>query len=134
MTFVADQKMWVEANLTENNLGRIKPGNPVDLVLDVWPGKPLRGSVRSVTYGVTPAEQTSTPGGLPTVQNTRDWLRDAQRFPVVIDFEDPAEAAQLGARAGSQVNVTVYTGDHPILNALARWFLTGLTSVLSYAY
>jgi multidrug resistance efflux pump len=134
MTFVADQKMWIEANLTENNLGRIKPGNPVDLVLDVWPGKPLHGRVRSVTYGVTAAEQTSTPGGLPTVQNTRDWLRDAQRFPVVIDFEDPAEAAQLGARAGSQVNVTVYTGDNPVLNALARWFLTGLSSVLSYAY
>lgn len=134
MTFVADQKMWVEANMTENNLGRIKSGNPVDLVLDVWPGKPLRGRVRSITYGVTAAEQTSQPGGLPTVQNTRDWLRDAQRFPVVIDFEDPAAAALLGARPGSQVNVTVYTGDHPVLNPLARWLLTELSSKLSYGY
>ena len=39
MTFVAVQKMWVEANLTENNLGHIKPGDAVDLVLDVWPDK-----------------------------------------------------------------------------------------------
>ena len=39
MTFVGAQKMWVEANLTENNLGHIKPGDAVDLVLDIWPDK-----------------------------------------------------------------------------------------------
>ena len=133
MTFVAAQKMWVEANLTENNLGHIKPGDTVDLVLDVWPDKPLRGRVRNVAYGVTAAESTSKPGTLPTVQNARDWLRNAQRFPVLIDFDSPAEAAQLGARVGSQVNVLVYTGDHPILNPLGR-FLMRLSALLSYAY
>ena len=133
MTFVAAQKMWVEANLTENNLGHIKPGDAVDLVLDVWPEKTLRGRVRNVTYGVTAAESTSKPGTLPTVQNARDWLRNAQRFPVLIDFEDPMEATQLGARVGSQVNVLVYTGEHPILNPLGR-FLMSLSALLSYAY
>lgn len=133
MTFVAAQKMWVEANLTENNLGHIKPGDAVDLALDVWPEKTLRGRVRSVTYGVTAAESTSKPGTLPTVQNARDWLRNAQRFPVLIDFEDPMEATHLGARVGSQVNVLVYTGEHPVLNPLGR-FLMSLSALLSYAY
>jgi multidrug resistance efflux pump len=105
----------------------------VDLVLDIWPEKTLRGRVRNVTYGVVAAESTSKPGGLPTVQNARDWLRNAQRFPVLIDFEDPVEAAQLGARVGSQVSVLVYTGDHPVLNALGR-VLNWLAGVLSYAY
>ena len=133
MTFVAAQKIWVEANLTENNLGHLKPGAVVDLVLDVWPDKTLRGHVRGVTQGVTAAESTSKPGGLPTVQNARDWLRNAQRFPVLIDFEDPAEAAQLGARVGSQVAVLVYTGEHPILNVLGQG-LMWLSGVMSYAY
>jgi multidrug resistance efflux pump len=133
MTFVAVHQMWVEANLTENNLGHVKPGQAVDLVLDIWPEKTLRGRVRNVTYGVVAAESTSKPGGLPTVQNARDWLRNAQRFPVLIDFEDPVEAAQLGARVGSQVSVLVYTGDHPVLNALGR-VLNWLAGVLSYAY
>jgi multidrug resistance efflux pump len=133
MTFVAVHQIWVEANLTENNLGHIKPGDPVDLVLDVWPDQVLRGRVRNITYGVTAAESTSKPGGLPTVQNTRDWLRNAQRFPVLIDFENPEEATQLGGRVGSQVNVTVYTGDHPILNAMGR-FVTQLSRLFSYAY
>jgi multidrug resistance efflux pump len=133
MTFVAVHQIWVEANLTENNLGHIEPGDAVDLVLDIWPEKVLRGRVRNITYGVTAAESTSKPGGLPTVQNARDWLRNAQRFPVVIDFENPAEATQLGARVGSQVSVLVYTGDRPVLNALGR-FLMWLSGILSYAY
>ena len=133
MTFIAAQHIWVEANLTENNLGRIKPGNEVDLVLNVWPGNILRGHVRNVTDGVVAAESTSKPGGLPTVQNARDWLRSAQRFPVVIDFDDPAEVAELGGRVGSQVSVTVYTGDHPILNWLGRLTMR-LAMLLSYAY
>lgn len=133
MTFVAIQQIWVEANLTENNLGHIKPGAVVDLVLDVWPDQTLRGRVRNITYGVTGAESTSKPGTLPTVQNARDWLRNAQRFPVLIDFENPEEAMQFGARVGSQVNVTVYTDDRPILNAMGR-FVTQLSRILSYAY
>ena len=133
MTFVGARKMWVEANLTENNLGHIKPGAQVDLLLDVWPDKTLRGRVRSITYGVTGAESTSKPGALPTVQNARDWLRNAQRFPVLVDFEQPDEATQLGARVGSQVSVLVYTGDHPILNAFGR-SLMWLSSMLAYAY
>ncbi|MBK8108046.1 MAG: HlyD family secretion protein [Betaproteobacteria bacterium] len=133
MTFVAVHKIWVEAALTENNLGHVKPGDAVDLVLDVWPDEPLRGRVRSVTYGVAGAESTSKPGALPTVQNQRDWLRNAQRFPVLIDFEDPAQAARLGARVGSQVNVLVYTGERPILNTLGQ-ALMGLSRLLSYAY
>jgi multidrug resistance efflux pump len=133
MTFVAAHKIWVEANLTENNLGHVKPGDKVDLVLDVWPDKTLQGRVRNITYGVTGAESTSKPGALPTVQNQRDWLRNAQRFPVLIDFEAPAEAAQLGARVGSQVNVLVYTGDRPILGALGR-VMMWLSGLLSYAY
>jgi multidrug resistance efflux pump len=133
MTFVAVHRIWVEAALTENNLGHIEPGDAVDLVLDVWPQESLRGRVRSVTYGVAGAESTSTPGSLPTVQNQRDWLRNAQRFPVLIDFEDPEQAARLGARVGSQVNVLVYTGERPILNALGR-VLMDLSRLLSYAY
>ena len=89
--------------------------------------------MRSVTHGVAGAESTSKPGALPTVQNQRDWLRNAQRFPVLIDFEDPAQAARLGARVGSQVNVLVYTGERPILNTLGQ-ALMGLSRLLSYAY
>ena len=46
------------------------------------------------------------------------WLRDPQRFPVIITFAD-GEAAEY-RRAGGQANVIVYTGRRPILNAIGK--------------
>jgi multidrug resistance efflux pump len=52
------------------------------------------------------------PGALPTIENSRDWLRQAQRFPVAVEF-DAAEAERLGkVRIGGQAEVLVYTGDN----------------------
>lgn len=133
MTFVAFRDVWVQADLTENNLGHVKPGDPVELTLDVAPGTLLRGKVRSITYGVSALESTSKPGALPTVQTTRNWLRDAQRFPVLIDLDDRQQATTLGVRVGSQVSVIVYAGDSTILNALGA-LLIRLVSFLSYVY
>ena len=71
-------------------------------------------------------------GELPTVENDKNWLRDAQRFPILVDF-DTETAKELGVRVGSQATVTVFTGDRPILNGIARLRMR-LSSYLSYAY
>ncbi len=85
MTLIAIHDLWISAEMTENNLGRVEPGTPVAIVLDALPGRIFEGRVRSVGYGVNVGPSTP-PGSLPTVQNSRDWLRPAQRFPVVVEF------------------------------------------------
>jgi multidrug resistance efflux pump len=88
--------------------------------------------VRSVGSGISPGSQPP-PGTLPQVQNSRDWLRQAQRFPVAVEF-DPSERERLhGVRIGGQADVLVYTGDHVFLNWLGGVFLS-LTSHFSYLY
>jgi multidrug resistance efflux pump len=70
---------------------------------------------------------------LPTVENSRDWLRQAQRIPVAIEF-DPAEHKRLRAvRVGGQADVLVYTGQHPVMNLLASVYIR-VMSWLSYLY
>ena len=59
-------------------------------------------------------------------------MREAQRFPVLVDFE-AENLQQLGVRVGSQASVTVYTANRPFLNTLARWRIR-IGSYLSYAY
>jgi multidrug resistance efflux pump len=86
MTLIAIHDLWINADLTENNLGNIDPGDEVAIVLDVLPGEVLKGRVRSVGSGVSSGQQ-APPGTLPTIQNSRDWLRQAQRFPVAIEFD-----------------------------------------------
>ena len=39
MTLIAIHDLWINADMTENNLGNIKPGDEVAIVLDVMPAK-----------------------------------------------------------------------------------------------
>jgi multidrug resistance efflux pump len=96
------------------------------------PGEVLKGRVRSVGGGVSDGKQPK-PGDLPTIDNSRDWLRQSQRFPVAVEF-DPSEQERLrGVRIGGQADVLIYTGDHGLMNWLGRVFIR-LSSYLSYLY
>ena len=132
MTLIAMHDLWISADMTENNLGNIDPGDEVAIVLDVMPGDVLKGRIRSVGGGVGSGQQ-SPPGTLPTVQNSKDWLRQAQRIPVAVEL-DPAELSRLkGLRIGGQAEVLVYTGDNLLMNALGAIYIR-LMSWLSYLY
>ncbi len=132
MTLIAIHDLWISADMTENNLGNVKPGDRVAIVLDAMPGDVLTGRVRSVGTGISPGSQPP-PGTLPQVQNSRDWLRQAQRFPVAVEF-DPSERERLrGVRIGGQADVLVYTGDHALMNWLADVFIK-MMSYFSYLY
>lgn len=131
MTFIAIHDVWIEAYYRENNLGRIKPGDPVEIALDMQPGKVYPGKVASLSAGAGTGE--SRLGELPDVEESRGWLRDAQRFPVIIEFDESLKGVVLGRRVGSQADVIVYTGDNIVLNAIG-WLWIRIASFFSYAY
>ena len=130
MTFVSGTDVWIQANMRENSIGHVKPGNAVDLVLDVAPGKIFKGVVKSIGVGVAQGTGESL-GELQTIKTTSGWLRDAQRFAVIIDFAD--DEAIGFRRAGGQVDVQIYTGDNRILNGLG-WLWIRFMSMLSFVY
>ena len=127
-TFVSTTDVWIQADMRENNISHAKIGDRVEFVLDVEPGRVFRGTVRSVGYGVSSGGSTNR-GSLPTVQSTQGWLRDPQRFPVIIGFDAGPTAGLL--RAGGQVDVIIYTGRRPILNSIG-WIHLRFRSLLSY--
>jgi len=131
MTFIATEQVWVRADLTENNLGNVKAGDRVELTFDVQPGKIYTGKVRETGFGVQ--VDSNALGTLPTIDNQRNWLRDAQRFPVIIDVDFEKGAQGMGLRVGSQVSVIVYTSDHWLMNFLGRIYIR-VIAVMSYAY
>jgi len=135
MTLITIQDIWITADMTENNLGLVRPDTPVSIVLDAVPGEVFEGHVRSVGYGISVGQPTP-PGTLPGIQNSRDWLRPAQRFPVIIEFSEQSMNALLGSgniRAGGQAEVMAFPSPGNWLNPLGRVYL-GLMSWLSYAY
>ena len=130
LTFIATHNIWVQADFTENNLGHIDPGDEVAIVFDALPGRVIRGSVREVGFGV--AVDSAPLGSLPTIKNDPDWLRESQRYPVLIDFDLTIDEDER-LKVGSQASVVVYTGQHWVSNALAS-ILIRLVSILTYAY
>lgn len=132
MTFIATHNIWIQADFKENNLGNIDPGDKVGIVFDVLPGQIIQGTVREIGFGV---DVGSPPlGKLPTIQNDKSWLRSAQRYPVLVDFELPLNTeGRTRIKVGSQATVVVYTGTHPVFNTLARLVMR-LKSWLEYAY
>ncbi len=126
-TFVSTHDFWIQADMRENNIGRIKPGDRAEFTLDVAPGRVFRGTVRSVGFGVSTGNTNR--GDLPTVTSAQGWLRDPQRFPVIIAL-DATETERL-RRAGAQADVIVYTAGYPLLNQLG-WLHIRLRSLLSY--
>lgn len=131
MTFITLDNIWVQADFTENNLGHIKQGDRVGLVFDAIPGEVIEGRIREAGFGV--AVDTAALGSLPTIDNNRQWLRTAQRFPVLVDFQINNQQQRRALRVGSQVSVIVYTGDHGLFNFLGRLYMK-IGSILTYAF
>lgn len=127
VSLVSNERMWVQANLKENNLSKAQLGNKVELIFDIEPGKVFNGKLSSIAYGVN--VDNTNPNSLPKVSSTQGWLRDPQRFPVMIEVEDPVILARL--RQGSQAEIVVYTGKKPLLNSIARLRIR-IMSKLSY--
>ncbi len=133
MALIAIHDVWISAEFTENNLGHLRAGSPVEIVLDALPGKVLSGKVRSIGLGIS-ATQPPPPGSLPSIQNTRDWLRQSQRFPIVIDFDTEQDEQLLRQlRIGGQADVIAYTEGHWLLHWLGQAYIR-LMSWFSYAY
>lgn len=130
MTFIAIDNSWIQADLSENNLGNVDVGDRVEITFDVRPGKVYQGRVRQTGYGVL--VDSNALGTLPTIDNDRNWLRDEQRFPVTIDFE-ASDLEESELRVGSQASVIVYTGDNWIMNTLGKFYIR-VNALLSYAY
>lgn len=132
LSFLEQGPRWISADLRENQLGNVRPGQDVTVALDIKPGKLFRGRVHSVGWGVSQGDEAPT-GQLSTMPADQGWLRDPQRFPVRI-LIDPKEAKEAGidaGRSGAQANVIIFTEDDSILNPIGRLWIK-MIAVLSY--
>ncbi len=133
VTLIGSDPLWIEAAFTENNLAHIRSGTTVKLLFDSVPGELFSGTVTSLGYGVGTGPSTA-PGSIPSISNDRDWLRQAQRFSIRVNWSEhhapPAEAM----RVGSQVSVVAFTEDAPVFMHWLASLSLSIRSFLSYAY
>jgi multidrug resistance efflux pump len=135
LTFISVDDVWIEAYLTENNLGNLNVGDPVEVTLDMHPGRVLKGIVTSNGYAASSGRDTK-PGELTNPPKASGWMRDPQRFPVRIQLpehrgDDPTDDVRY--RMNGQADVIVYTGGNFVLNAIGAVWIR-VMAFLSYAY
>jgi multidrug resistance efflux pump len=86
LTLIDDRNWYVLAYFREDLLDRIRPGMLVDVSLLSYPGKLFQGQVEGIGWGLFQANG-ATVAGLPNVEETLNWVRLNQRFPVRISLK-----------------------------------------------
>lgn len=128
MTFIDAGTIWIAANIKENSLEHLAAGDRAEITLDTRPGRVYPAVVESIGWGVSQGN-VDPATGLPAIRSESGWVREPQRFPIRLNFTGDRPQ---GIRYGSQANVTIYTGDNPIVNAVGALWIR-LVSFLSYA-
>jgi multidrug resistance efflux pump len=128
MTYIDIREVWIEAAFREVSLENIHVGDPVEIVLDLLPGRILVGRVTAMGYGVGNREVDARTG-LPSPRSQSGWIRPPQPMPVRIEFDQQSRPA--GPRVGSQAKVMVYPSNNLVMNALG-YVRMRLAAVMAY--
>ncbi len=95
--YVVTPEIWVTANFKENQLTDIRPGQPVTIDVDSFPGMELHGHVDSIQEG-----SGARFSAFPAENATGNFVKIVRRVPVKIIIE-----SGLGDRRGLPLGISV---------------------------
>ena len=85
LMMLVPRDVWVKANFKETQLAQMRPGQPVSIEIDAYPGRTFQGHVDSIQAGSGAAFSL-----LPPENATGNYVKIVQRVPVKIVFDvDP---------------------------------------------
>jgi len=87
-------RVWVTANFEETKVGRIEVGAPVEVSVDAYSGKTIKGKVELIGAGIVPPSFS-----------IGDFTKTTQRVPIRISLDQ----VQVGLLPGMSVEVKVKT-------------------------
>ncbi len=93
---------WITANFKETDLTRIKPGQHVDIKIDMYPNQSFQGTVDSISTGTGSAFSI-----MPPENATGNWVKVTQRIPVKIRIKEMSPKTPF--RVGASATVTIDT-------------------------
>jgi membrane fusion protein (multidrug efflux system) len=94
--------LFVEANFKETQIGRMQPGQPVDILIDAYPDNRFEGMVDS--FAPASGSEFSL---LPPENATGNFTKIVRRVPVKIRFKPGADLSRLRPGLSTVVKVRV---------------------------
>jgi membrane fusion protein, multidrug efflux system len=96
--------LWVEVNPKETEMTYVRPGQPVTITVDTYPGLQWHGTVESIDPAA--AQQFAL---LPPQNTSGNWVKVVQRIPMRVHI-DTSDRNEPPLRAGMSAEVAVDTG------------------------
>jgi membrane fusion protein (multidrug efflux system) len=94
MFLIVTPEVWITANFKESQLGRMRPGDKVEVKVDAYSGYKLEGHVQSIQYG-----SGARFSAFPAENATGNFVKIVQRVPVKIVIDrglDPNRPLPIG--------------------------------------
>lgn len=101
---VDTNRVWVEAQPKETQLTYVRPGQPVTVTVDTYPGRVWHGRVASL--GPAAQSQFSL---LPAQNTSGNWVKVVQRIPLRVEV-DTSDRSLPPLSAGMSAEVSIDTG------------------------
>jgi len=109
LALVDTSSFYAQGFFRENAVGHVRPGMAALVTLMTYPDRPVSGRVSSIGWGIYQDDGASGPDLLPKIKPTFEWIRLAQRIPVLVHLDSIADSVEL--RVGTTASVLVMTGD-----------------------
>ena len=97
------QQVWVEANIKETQIGRLRQGQNVEISVDAYPDEKFSGQVVSIGSSTTASYAL-----LPNPNPSGNFTKITQRLPVRISVTD----ARQRLHPGMMVEVRIHVGGY----------------------
>ncbi len=100
-TLVGDN-FWIEANFKENQVGKMKVGQDVEIKIDAYPNKKFKGKIDSIQKASGAKSSL-----FPPENAVGSFVKIVQRVPVKIVFTEDIDPAKYNIAAGMSVEPKV---------------------------
>jgi multidrug resistance efflux pump len=107
LALVDANSFWIDGFFKETRVGKIHPGDEAVVTFMSYRGKPVKGYVQSIGWGISQQDGSTGFQMLPNITPTFEWIRLAQRIPVRVQLEDVPDEIKL--RVGATCSVLVKT-------------------------
>jgi membrane fusion protein (multidrug efflux system) len=99
--------VWISSDMKETDITHIRPGAPVDIKVDTYPGCKWTGHIANLSAG-----SDSSFSALPAQNASGNWVKVVQRIPVRVAIDHGDCARPL--RAGMSTVISIDTGKRRI--------------------
>ena len=95
---LASDEIWVVANFKENQVGKMRPGQDVEIKIDAYPNKVFKGKVDSIQRASGAKSSL-----FPPENAVGSFVKIVQRIPVKIVFDEEINPEEYNVVAGMSV-------------------------------